>query len=128
MWGTLLDYRHHTGDKTYDDITTQAMLFQVGDDRDFMPRNWSASMGNDDQAFWALSALVAAETGYTDPAADLPQWLPLAQAVFNEQTHEDRRVPNGSACEWGLRWQVYPSNNGYDYINSEFSTRGEDAQ
>ncbi|KAK6071453.1 glycosyl hydrolase family 76 [Seiridium cupressi] len=118
MWGALLDYRHHTGDKSYDNITTTAMLFQVGDDRDFMPRNWSASMGNDDQAFWALSALVAAETGYTDPPADQPQWLPLAQAVFNEQTHEDRRVPAGSRCEWGLRWQVYPSNNGYDYINS----------
>ncbi|KAI0127061.1 mannan endo-1,6-alpha-mannosidase DCW1-like protein [Xylariales sp. AK1849] len=117
MWGALMDYRHHTGDKTYDDIVTTAMLFQVGDDKDYMPRNWSASMGNDDQAFWALSALTAAETGYTDPGADEPQWLSLAQAVFNEQTHEDRRVPDGN-CEWGLRWQVYPSNNGYDYINT----------
>jgi mannan endo-1,6-alpha-mannosidase len=117
MWGTLLDYRHATGDTTYDNMTTTAMLWQVGQDRDFMPANWSASMGNDDQAFWALSALIAAETGYTDPAADEAQWLPLAQAVFNEQTHEDRRVASG-ACEWGLRWQVYPSNNGYNYINS----------
>ncbi|KAI1840672.1 hypothetical protein JX266_013134 [Neoarthrinium moseri] len=117
MWGALMDYRHHTGDKSYDDITSTAMLFQVGDDRDFMPRNWSASMGNDDQAFWALSALTAAETGFTDPAAEEPQWLSLAQAVFNEQTHEDRRVPSGN-CEWGLRWQVFPSNNGYDYINT----------
>ncbi|KAH6657178.1 family 76 glycoside hydrolase [Truncatella angustata] len=117
MWGTLLDYRHHSGDKTYDDTTTTAMLFQVGDDRDFMPGNWSASMGNDDQAFWALSALVATETGFTDPPAEEPQWLSLAQAVFNEQTHEDRRVPSGN-CKWGLRWQVYPTNNGYDYINT----------
>lgn len=121
MWGSLLDYRHHTGDKTYDDVTSTAMLFQVGDNRDFMPRNWSASMGNDDQAFWALSSLVAAETGFTDPAADEPQWLSLAQAVFNEQTHEERRVPAGSRCEWGLRWQVYQTNNGFDYINSRSS-------
>lgn len=122
MWGALLDYRAHTGDMSYDDMVTTAMLFQVGDDKDFMPRNWSASMGNDDQAFWALSALVAAETGFTDPAATDPQWLPLAQAVFNEQTHEDRRAPSGN-CDWGLRWQVYPSNNGYDYINSTCKVR-----
>ncbi|KAH8682116.1 family 76 glycosyl hydrolase [Xylariales sp. PMI_506] len=117
MWGAILDYRYRTGDTTYDDIVTTAMLFQVGDGRDYNPRNWSASMGNDDQAFWALSAMLAAETGYTDPAKDEPQWLALAQAVFNEQTSMDRRVASGN-CEWGLRWQVYPSNNGYDYINT----------
>jgi mannan endo-1,6-alpha-mannosidase len=119
MWGTLLDYRHSTDDKTHDTIVTQAMLFQVGDDKDYNPRNWSASMGNDDQAFWALSAMLAAETGYTDPPKDQPQWLALAQAVWNEQTHEDRHAPSTSACAGGLRWQVYPSNQGYDYINSK---------
>ncbi|KAI1641332.1 family 76 glycosyl hydrolase [Biscogniauxia mediterranea] len=117
MWGALLDYRHHTGDKQFDDIITQAILWQVGPNKDFMPPNWTASMGNDDQAFWGYSALIAAETGYTDPPPDEAQWLALAQAVFNEQTHEDRRVPSGR-CEWGLRWQVYPSNNGYNYINT----------
>lgn len=120
MWGTLLDYRHHTGDKQFDDTISEAMLFQVGPNADFMPPNWTASMGNDDQAFWALSAMLATEVGYTDPPEDQPQWLSLAQAVFNEQTHEDRRVPSGN-CEWGLRWQVYPSNNGYNYINSMLS-------
>lgn len=117
MWGTLIDYRHHFKDDQFDDIVSTAMLFQVGDDRDYMPRNWSASMGNDDQAFWAMSAMLAAETAYPDPEADQPQWLALAQAVFNEQTHADRRVPSGR-CEGALRWQVYPSNNGYNYINT----------
>ncbi|KAI1803039.1 glycoside hydrolase family 76 protein [Daldinia bambusicola] len=117
MWGTLLDYRHNTGDKKYDDMITTAMLHQAGDDRDYLPSNWSASMGNDDQAFWALSAMLATEIGYTDPPEDEPQWAALAQAVFNEQTSEDRRVPNGR-CKWGLRWQVYSTNNGYDYINT----------
>lgn len=120
MWGALIDYRHYTGDKDYDDIITQAMLFQVGDDRDYNPRNWSASMGNDDQAFWAISAMIAAENGYTDPPKEDPQWLSLVQAVFNEQSSVDRRVSpqTGGACEGGLRWQVYPSNNGWDYVNS----------
>ncbi|KAI0393740.1 family 76 glycoside hydrolase [Xylariaceae sp. FL0594] len=117
MWGALLDYRHVTGDKKYDDIISEALLFQVGPDRDFMPPNWTASMGNDDQAFWAFASLLAAETGFTDPPQDQPQWLALAQAVFNEQTHIDRRASGGN-CDWGLRWQVYSTNNGYDYINT----------
>ncbi|KAI0169949.1 mannan endo-1,6-alpha-mannosidase [Hypoxylon sp. FL1284] len=117
MWGTLIDYRHASGDKQFDDIISQALLFQVGPNEDFMPPNWTASMGNDDQAFWALSAMLATEVGYTNPPPDQAQWLSLAQAVFNEQTHEDRRVASGN-CQWGLRWQVYPSNNGYNYINT----------
>ncbi|RYP19224.1 hypothetical protein DL767_009692 [Monosporascus sp. MG133] len=117
MWGTLLDYRVHTGDQKYDDMIMTALLHQTGPNRDYMPTNWSASMGNDDQAFWALSAMLAAETKFPDPPPEEPQWLALAQAVFNEQTNEDRRVPDGR-CEWGLRWQVYPSNNGYNYINT----------
>ncbi|KAI0431568.1 family 76 glycoside hydrolase [Xylaria sp. FL1042] len=117
MWGTLLDYRHTTGDETYDDVIFQALQFQVGDDKDYNPANWSASMGNDDQAFWAFAALLAAETGFEDPSSSQPQWLALAQAVFNEQTHLDRRVEGGN-CDWGLRWQVYRTNNGFDYINT----------
>ncbi|KAI1425797.1 family 76 glycoside hydrolase [Xylaria sp. FL1777] len=117
MWGALLDYRHVTGDTQFDDIIFQALQFQVGDDRDYNPANWSASMGNDDQSFWAFAAMLAAETGFQNPASDQPQWLALAQAVFNEQTHIDRRVEGGN-CDWGLRWQVYRTNNGFDYINT----------
>jgi len=117
MWGALLDYRHTMGDKKYDDIISEALLFQVGPNNDFMPPNWTASMGNDDQSFWGFAGLLAAETGFTDPPATQPQWLALAQAVFNEQTHLDRRVEGGN-CDWGLRWQVYRTNNGFDYINT----------
>ncbi|GAW22684.1 hypothetical protein ANO14919_122270 [Xylariales sp. No.14919] len=118
MWGTLLDYRHVMNDSTYDDTIFTALQFQVGDDKDYNPLNWSASMGNDDQAFWAFAALLAAETGFRDPSSTQPQWLALAQAVFNEQTHIDRRVDDGGNCDWGLRWQVYRTNNGWDYINT----------
>ncbi|KAI3340655.1 family 76 glycoside hydrolase [Ustulina deusta] len=117
MWGALLDYRHVMGDDTYDDTIFQALQFQVGDEKDYNPANWSASMGNDDQAFWAYAALLAAETGFRDPSSNQPQWLALAQAVFNEQTTLDRRVEGGN-CDWGLRWQVYRTNNGFDYINT----------
>lgn len=39
MFGTLIDYWFYTGDTTYNDITTQAMLFQVGPSDDYMPPN-----------------------------------------------------------------------------------------
>jgi len=119
MWGTLLDYRHYTGDHDFDKYISEAMIAQVGQNRDYNPRNWSASMGNDDQAFWGMSAMIATETGYTDPPKDGPQWLAAVQAIVNEQTSMERRAPDdGTPCSWGLRWQVYSTNNGWDYINT----------
>ncbi|KAI0124170.1 glycoside hydrolase family 76 protein [Xylariales sp. AK1849] len=116
LWGTMVDYWHYTGDETFNNQVSQALLFQVGPDKDYMTPNWTASLGNDDQAFWGMSALLAAETNFQDPPKDQPQWLALAQAVWNEQTSEDRRSSN--VCDGGLRWQIYPSNQGRDYKNT----------
>lgn len=114
----MLDYRYLTGDKTYDARIMQSLTFQVGDLKDYMPGNWSASMGNDDQAFWAFAALSAAETGFTDPPVEAKlDWLALAQAVFKEQTLDERRTDSGS-CKGLLRWQALSVNNGWDYINT----------
>lgn len=115
MWGTLLEYRHWTGDDSFDESITRAMLHQAGPNRDYMPANWSASMGNDDQAFWAMAAMSAAEFKYTDPPADAPQWVPLVQAVWNQQS----RRPQNDSCGGGLRWQAFSFNNGYNYKNSK---------
>ncbi|KAK4121373.1 glycoside hydrolase family 76 protein [Parathielavia appendiculata] len=115
MWGTLIDYWKYTGDSSYNDIITQAMLWQVGPDEDYMPPNYTASLGNDDQGFWGMSAMLAAENGFPDPPEKEPQWLALAQAVFNTQADPQR---HDSTCGGGLRWQIYLSNNGYDYKNS----------
>ncbi|KAI1862207.1 uncharacterized protein JN550_010363 [Neoarthrinium moseri] len=116
LWGTMLDYWHYTGDDTYNHVVNQSLLFQTGPDRDYMEPNWTASLGNDDQAFWGMSAMLAAEVKFPDPPKGLPQWLALAQAVWNEQASEDRR--NSSLCGMGLRWQIYPQNPGYDYKNT----------
>lgn len=35
----MVEYWYYTGDTTYNDVTTQALLFQVGDDKDYMPSN-----------------------------------------------------------------------------------------
>lgn len=114
MFGSLVDYWYYTGDTTYNAITTQALLFQVGPDNDYMPPNQTKTEGNDDQAFWAMAAMSAAEAKFPDPPADKPSWLSLAQAVFNLQAN---RWDN-STCGGGLRWQIFAFNNGYNYKNT----------
>lgn len=115
MWGTLIDYWFLTGDKTYNDIIMQALLFQTGPNNDYMPPNYTASLGNDDQGFWGMSAMLAAENNFPNPPADKPQWLALAQAVFNTMASPER---HDATCGGGLRWQVPFSNVGYNYKNS----------
>ncbi|KAI0206047.1 glycoside hydrolase family 76 protein [Astrocystis sublimbata] len=115
LWGTMIDYWFLTGDTTYNDVVSQAMLFQVGPSRNYMPPNVTASLGNDDQGFWGMSAMQAAEENFPDPPEDQPQWLALAQAVWNTQADPDR---HDATCGGGLRWQIPFANNGYDYKNS----------
>jgi mannan endo-1,6-alpha-mannosidase len=114
MFGALIDYWYYTGDTTYNDITSQAMLWQVGPNEDYMPPNQTKTLGNDDQSFWAMAAMSAAEVNFPNPPADKPQWLALAQAVFNTQA--PRWDP--TTCGGGLRWQVFTFNNGYNYKNT----------
>jgi mannan endo-1,6-alpha-mannosidase len=51
---------------------------------------------------------------FPNPPSSQPQWLALAQAVFNEMWA--RWDPTN--CGGGLRWQIFPFNSGYDYKNS----------
>lgn len=36
MFGAMIDYWHYTGDGTYNDLVTDAMLFQAGENADYM--------------------------------------------------------------------------------------------
>ncbi|KAF2148641.1 glycoside hydrolase family 76 protein [Myriangium duriaei CBS 260.36] len=114
MFGSAIDYWYYTGDAQYNEITSQALLWQVGPNDNYMPPNQSKSLGNDDQCFWAIAAMQAAESGFPNPPADRPQWLSLAQAVFDTQV---MRWDN-SSCGGGLKWQIFTFNNGYNYKNS----------
>lgn len=114
MFGALIDYWYYTGDDTYNAITTQAMIHQIGDYNAFMPPNQTKTLGNDDQAFWGMAALSAAENKFPDPPDSSPSWLSLAQAVFNTQAARW----DDSTCGGGLRWQIFSFNNGYNYKNT----------
>lgn len=115
MWGAMMDYWQLTGDNTYNDVVKEAMIFQVGEAQDYQPSNVTMSLGNDDQGFWGMSAMTAAELNFPDPPSDQPQWLALAQAVFNTQADEER---HDESCNGGMRWQIPVTNNGYNYKNS----------
>lgn len=114
MFGAMIDYWYYTNDTTYNDIVEQALVHQAGDDRNYMPINASKSMGNDDQGFWGMTAMMAAERNFQNPPKDQPQWLALAQAVFSLQSGRW----DTETCGGGLKWQVYVFNKGYDYKNS----------
>lgn len=113
MFNALIDYWYYTGDDQYNEITSQAMQHQKGDKIiAFMPENQTKTLGNDDQAFWGMAAMSAAENKLPD-AKDGPSWLALAQGVFNTQVERWSQTCNG-----GLNWQIFPLNNGYTYKNT----------
>lgn len=119
MFNALIDYWYFTGDDTWNDITTQGLLWQAGDTGAFMPNNQSKTEGNDDQAFWGFAAMSAAERNFPNPPDDKMGWLAMAQATFNTQAPRW----DMSSCGGGLRWQIFTWNNGYSYKNT-ISTGG----
>jgi mannan endo-1,6-alpha-mannosidase len=114
MWGGMVDYFAYTNDSSYNPTITQALQAQVGPDENYMPPAYFASLGNDDQAFWALAVLSAAESGFPSPPSDQSQWLELAEAVFNTQWPRWETA----TCGGGLKWQIFESNAGYFYKNT----------
>ncbi|KAM3505306.1 hypothetical protein MY10362_003009 [Beauveria mimosiformis] len=120
MMGTYIDYWHLTGDTSYNDVVMQGILHQVGENQDFMPRNHTASLGNDDQGFWGMTAMLAAENKFPDPPRDKPQWLALAQAVWATQADPSRHdsycngaIANGCFFNIGSRLARYTKNETY---------------
>jgi mannan endo-1,6-alpha-mannosidase len=63
--------------------------------------------------------MTAAELNFPDPPPSQPQWLALAQAVFNSQI----KRWDMDSCAGGLRWQIFFTNPGWNYKNT-ISTGG----
>lgn len=114
MFGSLINYWQYTGDTTYNEVVSQAIQFQRGDDDNFNPANQSKSMGVDDQGFWAFTAMDAVESNFPEAGDDAPSWLSLAQAVFNFQVD----LWDTQTCGGGFHWQVFRVNAGYNLKNA----------
>ena len=95
MFGTMVEYWYYTQDTTYNSVVKAALLSQIGDDDDYMPTNQTKTEGNDDQGFWGMAAMSAAEMKFENPDSDQPGWLALAQAVFNDYADDGMIVPVG---------------------------------
>lgn len=115
VWGAMVDYWAYTGDSSYNAVTTQSLLAQVGPDWNYEPPAYYTSLGNDDQAFWALAVLSAEEYDFPFPSGQkVDSWGALAEAVWSRQMSRW----NTEKCGGGLKWQIFESNNGFDYRNS----------
>ena len=112
MWGGVLDYSRYTGDAQYDTMIGEGILAQASPTTDFMMWNHKFDLGNDDQVFWALTAMTAAENHFPIPRSRANEtadvWFQLSRGVF--QNMVDRW--NTTACAGGLKWQFLPENRG----------------
>jgi mannan endo-1,6-alpha-mannosidase len=113
-WGSLIDYSYYMEDHSYDQTILDALVYQTGDNDNYMPLNQTTTEGNDDQGFWGIAVMAAAEKNFTAPSDPNKQWLALAQAVFNTMSVRW----DMTECNGGLRWQIFQWNSGYDYKNS----------
>lgn len=114
MWGALLDYYHYTKDDSYNSVTTQALLSQVGPEFDYMVPLHQKDEGNDDQAFWGFATMAAAERHYEAPPSGTPSWLQMTINLWNTQVARW----DTTSCGGGLKWQIFSFNDGYDYKNT----------
>ncbi|KAF4420542.1 DFG5 [Fusarium acutatum] len=111
MFGTLIDYWWLTGDDGYNNITSQAMLHQAGTPGDYMPDNQMMTEGNDDQGFWAMAAMSAAEHNFPDPP-EIPDGSPKPKPSSTNWTGNGRyenlrrvAIGNGQDCSNIVRTQ-----------------------
>jgi mannan endo-1,6-alpha-mannosidase len=112
MFDALIRYWYYTGDASYNNAVSDGMYWQMGDDN-FFPSNYSQILGNDDQIFWALAAMTAAELDYPQRSLQ-PSWITLAENVFNAQISRW----DEDSCNGGLRWQIWPYQAGYTTKNA----------
>ena len=83
-----------------------------------MPSNQSKDEGNDDQLFWAFTVMSAAELNFPNPPPGTPGWLALAQSVMNQLITRFQLELDQHICNGGLRWQIYPYLDGWNYKNT----------
>ncbi|KAH3675431.1 hypothetical protein WICMUC_002720 [Wickerhamomyces mucosus] len=115
-FGGVLDFWHNCQNDTYESLLLDSLVAQTGRNYDYIPSNQSTTEGNDDQGFWGILVMSAAERNFTSPAdqKQFPTWLTLAQAVYNTMWSRW----DAEHCGGGLRWQIFSWNSGYSYKNT----------
>lgn len=119
VFNALIEYSKLTGDSQYDSLISEGILHQIGEQKNFMPTNATTQLGNEDQSTWALAAMTAAEMEFPKPKD--AEWVDYAVEVFNNQVErQEIEAENATVCGGGgLRWQIFPFNNGYSYKDAK---------
>jgi len=102
MMMSLIDYWTYTGDAQYNTLVAQGMLHQVGPNNDFMTPNQTKTTGNDDQAFWGMAAMTAAETVFPNP--------PASKSLLHRSTQfvsTNTRQPNPSGSHLHRPFSIF---------------------
>jgi mannan endo-1,6-alpha-mannosidase len=117
-WGAMIEYSHYTGGTTYNNVTYQALTHQLSlsPTSDFNIPAEGFDTGNDDQAFWVIAAMSAAEYGFPEPPSPLPSWLQVVINAF--ESFVQRWALDSTTCGGGLRWQFQQSMAGWNYKNA----------
>ncbi|GMG08189.1 unnamed protein product [Aspergillus oryzae] len=113
MFMTLIQYWQASGDDTYNAVVSNDLMFQAGENYDYYSKNVSDWLGNDDQMFWGLATITASEAGFPEISGK-PSWTSLARVVFNMEVERWDK----SACNGGMRWQLWPYQEGYTMKNA----------
>ncbi|KAK6518239.1 hydrolase 76 protein [Arthrobotrys conoides] len=111
FFNTILNYAAFTGDKSYNSLFEKDFYNQIGENANFITKNNSARVVNDDVGYWALAAISAAEYGARPFESSAPSYLILADNAFNDfvQRWDDK------TCGGGLRWAVQASDDRYGF-------------
>lgn len=105
---SLLNYQHICDDSQFEDDVYTGILSQVGSDYDFQPSSQNGQIGNDDIGSWALTAMLAAETGFKSGGHD---WIDIVKNSY--ELLMDRW--DNDTCHGGIRWQFDKARSGWDY-------------
>lgn len=111
-FGAMIDTWTICNNDTYVQMLQASIYHQAGPNFNYMLLNQSHVEANDDQLFWGLTVMEAAERGLppVDDSSDA-SYLEMSQAVYN--TVWERW--NDASCGGGLSWQIFSNMSGYDY-------------
>ncbi|KAJ4295229.1 hypothetical protein N0V90_007240 [Kalmusia sp. IMI 367209] len=115
LWGGMVEYTNIVGDESYVKTIQQGLTANYGPDLNFILDYKKDQTGNDDQAFWCLATMSAAEYGFPEPEDAPATYLEVSKNCFNNIVSRW----DETSCGGGLKWQIYPENDyGYNYKNS----------
>ncbi|KNG46721.1 glycoside hydrolase family 76 protein [Stemphylium lycopersici] len=111
----LLTYTSVVGDLQYEPLIESTILSQATPSNDFLTVD---ATGNDDQAWWGLAAVSAAENKFPVTSGNVA-WIDLARNVYEQQKTRWGNEKKGESCGGGLGWKIAKGdgNDGYFYKN-----------